>query len=592
MGSVAEGNCIRREAGWGATGGERPVCRRTNPIRPGVAASLRFHGEARENAGHVRHDGENDVRAHQVVGDGMVGRLCEISGETCRRGDDGRSQSLHSTERPTKSAKARPRETEARELGEQAPPTAPPGGVEGAGTKPRAEGREAGREIREVDVDASTDARVPERARQASEIRARWAWVEASVWTDRMLAALENGVKGGCWYSLIDKVYSERTLWAAWQRVKRNGGSHGVDGVSVARFAGQEEKYLRELSAAVKNGSYRAEAVRRVHIPKNGGGQRPLGIPAVKDRVVQAALKMVIEPIFEREFAEHSHGFRPGRSGKDALREVDGLLKSGHVWVVDADLQSYFDTIPHDRLLARLGERIGDGRVLSLVQQYLEQDVLSGTARWTPTQGSPQGAVISPLLANVYLHALDVEMAQSGYRMVRYADDFVVMCESEEKAQAALAQVREWVEGAGLALHPDKTHVGNCLREGEGFEFLGYRFEGGRRYVRRKSLKGFKDKIRRTTGRSRGVSMNQIVAELNPLLRGWFAYFQHAHPATFGTLDAFIRRRLRSILCKRHGMSYKYHRSRLIHRRWPNAYFAELGLFTLKAAHASASQSR
>jgi len=165
-------------------------------------------------------------------------------------------------------------------------------------------------------------------------------------------------------------------------------------------------------------------------------------------------------------------------------------------------------------------------RVLSLVQQYLAQDVLSGTARWTPTQGSPQAATISPLLANVYLHALDEQMAQSGYRMVRYADDFVVMCESEEAGgQAALAQVREGVERAGLALHPDKTHVGNCLREGEGFEFLGYRFEGGRRYVRRKSLKGFKDKVRRTTRRSRGVSMNQIVAELDPMLRGWFAHF-------------------------------------------------------------------
>lgn len=441
-------------------------------------------------------------------------------------------------------------------------------------------------------MDASTDTSVPETAKQASEARARWAWVEASVWTDRMLAALENGVKGGCWYSLMDKVYAERTLRAAWRRVARNRGSHGVDGVSVERFAARAEEYLRELSAELENGSYRAEAVRRVSIPKSGGGERPLGIPAVKDRVVQAALKMVMEPIFEHEFVEHSYGFRPGRSCRDALREVEGLLRSGRVWVVDADLQSYFDTIPHAALLERVGERISDGRVLSLIQQFLQQEVLAGLSRWTPTKGSPQGAVVSPLLANLYLHVLDLEMVQSGYRMVRYADDFVVLCESEAEAQAALLQVQRWVEGAGLALHPDKTHVGNCLRAGEGFEFLGYRFEGGRRYVRRKSLKAFKDKIRSKTVRSRGSSMKQIVAELNPLLRGWLAYFKHAHAPLFGRLDSFIRRRLRSILCKQRKLSYAHHRSLSNHRRWPNAYFAGLGLFTLQAGHLSASQSR
>jgi RNA-directed DNA polymerase len=407
-----------------------------------------------------------------------------------------------------------------------------------------------------------------------------------------MLAALENGVQGGKWYSMLDKVYAPGTLVAAWEQVKRNRGSHGVDGVSIARFESQVERYLLELHEAVKAGSYRPLAVRRVYIPKSGGGQRPLGIPAIKDRVVQAALKLVIEPIFEREFAERSYGFRPGRGCKDALREVDELLKEGRVWVVDADLKSYFDTIPHAPLLHQVGERISDGRVLDLIERYLGQDILDGLERWSPAAGTPQGAVLSPLLANLYLHPLDRQMAEAGYRMVRYADDFVVLCTSEDQARAALEKVRDWVTEAGLTLHPDKTHVGNCLREGGGFEFLGYRFEGGKRGVRKKSLKALKDKVRARTGRSRGDSMSKIVAELNPMLRGWFEYFKHAQGNVFGTLDAFIRRRLRGILCKQNKLTYYFHRSKRIHQRWPNAYFAQLGLFTLKGARLAASQSR
>ena len=410
------------------------------------------------------------------------------------------------------------------------------------------------------------------------------------MWTDRMLAALENGVKGGMWYSLVDKVSARRTLEASWRRVRANAGSAGVDEVSVKRFARDAERYLEELSAALREDRYRPLGVKRVNLPKPGGGVRPLGIPVVKDRVVQGALKLVLEPIFEREFSARSYGFRPGRSAKDALREVDGLLKDGYTWVVDADLKSYFDTIPHDRLLERVRARVRDGRVLKLIERYLKQEILDGTKRWTPTQGSPQGAVLSPLLANIYLHEMDVELG-SRFRLIRYADDFVVMCATESEAREARGAIRAWTDRNGLQLHPEKTHVGDASQVGQGFEFLGYRFEGGRRWVRPKSLRAFKDRVRGRTRRSRGDSLSRIIAELNPMLRGWFHYFQHAHFRVFGALDGMIRRRLRAIRRKqqkRAGMGW----TRADHRRWPNRYFAELGLFSLQTAHVLACQSR
>jgi len=327
-----------------------------------------------------------------------------------------------------------------------------------------------------------------------------------------------------------------------------------------------------------------------VYIPK-GKGQRPLGIPAVKDRVVQAALKLVIEPIFEHEFEPRSYGFRPGLGCKDALREVDRQLKAGHFWVVDADLQSYFDTIPHDPLLAKVETRIADGHVLELIQRFLKQDIMEDLKRWTPISGSPQGAVISPLLANLYLHELDVEMREAGLVMVRYADDAVVLCRSREQAEAALARLRTWVTANGLTLHPDKTHVGDCRVEGQGFEFLGYRFEAGRRQVRKKSLAALRDRIRAKTKRSRGQSITCVIASLNPLLRGWFGYFQHAHRFTFPSVDGFVRRRLRAMLRRQ---NHRPGQGRCLrdHTQWPNVFFADLGLFTMSTALRLARQSR
>jgi RNA-directed DNA polymerase len=299
----------------------------------------------------------------------------------------------------------------------------------------------------------------------------------------------------------------------------------------------------------------------------------------------------VIEPIFEVGFLDGSYGFRPGRGCRDALREVDRLLKEGRTFVVDADLEGYFDSIPHDRLMEQVEARISDGRLLDLLRGWLGQDVMAGVERWTPTGGTPQGAVISPLLANIYLHPLDELMAARGYRMVRYADDFVVMCASREEADAALAAIRRWVDDNGLRLHPDKTHVGDCRVPGEGFDFLGYRFEAGRRYVRRKSLARLRDRIREKTRRTRGQSLARIVDDLNPMLRGWFGYFKHAHPRTFIILDGFIRRRLRAMLRqqqKRPGFG----RCLADQKRWTNAFFAQAGLVALHTAWLEARHSR
>jgi RNA-directed DNA polymerase len=404
-----------------------------------------------------------------------------------------------------------------------------------------------------------------------------------------MVSALVNGVKGGRWYSLIDKVYTPATLAAAWSKVRANAGAAGVDGQSIERFDARAELYLTELSMVLREGSYLPQPIKRVEIPKGDGRMRPLGIPTVKDRIVQTAVKLVIEPIFEATFCSASYGFRPGRGCRDALREVARLIADGYTFVVDADLESYFDTIPHERLMQRVEERVSDGRVLALLRGWLGQDILRDLERWTPTAGMPQGAVISPLLANIYLHPLDELMAAHGRRMVRYADDFVVLCRSREEATAALAEIQAWVTENGLRLHADKTQIGDC--RWRGFEFLGYRFTARRRYVRKKSLTRLKDRIREKTKRTRGKSLAYVIADLNPMLRGWFGYSKHAHPRTFVTLDQFIRRRLRALLRqqeKRPGFG----RCRDDQQRWPNAFFANAGLLALHTAWRDARHPR
>lgn len=406
-----------------------------------------------------------------------------------------------------------------------------------------------------------------------------------------MLQALENGVKGGKWFSLIDKVWKEENLGAAWMRAMKNQGSAGVDGQSIRQFTAQLSQQLDRLHQELKTGRYAPQPVKRCWIPKPGSVEkRPLGIPAVRDRIVQGALGNVLEPIFEQVFAEHSYGFRPGRGCKDALRRVDNLLNQGLTWVVDVDLKSYFDTIPHEALMGRVEELISDGRLIELLRQYLKAGVMDGLKGWEPTeQGTPQGAVISPMLANLYLNPLDHLMAVSGYAMTRYADDFIVQCRSQSEAQGALARIEQWAHDNGLIVHPTKTRIVDATQRG-GFDFLGYHFERGMKWPRQKSMEKFRESIRRHTRRNQGQSMAQIIAKVNPVMRGWFEYFKHSHCPTFRAVDGWVRGRLRSILRRWQG---KRGRSRgSDQQRWPNAYFDQLGFYSLVRARALVLHSR
>jgi len=433
-------------------------------------------------------------------------------------------------------------------------------------------------------------ATVPE-AKQAGESHARWAWVEPTVWTERMLSALEEGVKGGKWYSLMDKVYSLPNLMSAFKEVKRRKGGAGVDHETIEMFESDLIENLTKISTELKSGRYQPRAIKRTWIPKPGSREkRPLGIPTVRDRVAQAALRHVLEPIFERDFCEQSYGFRPKRGCKDALRRVNSLEKAGYYWVVDADLKSYFDTIPHEGLMKRVEEKVSDGRVTEMLRAYLTQEVMESMASWSAEEGTPQGAVISPLLSNIYLNELDHKMAGLGHEMVRYADDFVILSRSREEAERALEEVSRWTAEAGLTLHPEKTRIVDARLKKVGFDFLGYHFEQGLKWPRKKSLKKIKDTIRRKTKRNNGRSLQEIIEDVNRTTRGWFEYFKHSHKTTFRPLDQWIRRRLRTILRKRKRQRGQA-RTMRDHLRWPNAYFEEQGLLSLETAFAEARQS-
>jgi RNA-directed DNA polymerase len=431
---------------------------------------------------------------------------------------------------------------------------------------------------------------VPEKAQQGGDIRARWAWVEPAVWTERMLVTLETGIEGGKWFRLIDKVWSSPNLSRALQKVVAKGGSAGIDNQSTRAAQEDREQTIQKLEQELRAGQYQPQAVKRVWIPKPGSEEkRALGVPVVRDRIVQGAVLQVIEPIFERELATQSYGFRPGKGCKDALRRVDELLRSGQHWVVDADLKSYFDTIPHEPLMERVGEKVADGKVLSLIEGMLQAGVMDTVEGWQATkQGSPQGAVISPLLSNIYLNGLDWKMARNGFEMVRYADDFVVLCASQEEAQKAIEEITQWVEENGLKLHPSKTRIVDASQRG-GFDFLGYHFERGKKWPRKKSLDKLKDAVRSKTRRNNGRCMKTICADLNLTLKGWFGYFQHSVPHVLESIDGYVRGRLRSILRRR--MKRKGRAKGKDHYRWPNTYFSAMGLFSLKQAHTAARRS-
>jgi RNA-directed DNA polymerase len=338
---------------------------------------------------------------------------------------------------------------------------------------------------------------------------------------------------------------------------------------------------LSRLREELRTKRYQRQPARRVWIPKPGTTEkRPLGIPAVRDRTVEAAMRNVLEPIFEHDFAERSYGFRPGRGCREAVACVEELLKQGRVWCVDADLKSYFDTIPHERLMELVKHRIVDGSVLGLLEQSLKAGVLEELKGWQPTErGTPQGAVISPLLANLYLNPLDHEMARRGWAMVRYADDFVVLCRTKEEAETVLAFLREWTGAAKLTLHPTKTRIVNAATEG--FDFLGWHFRGGKKWPREKSLQKLRDKLRPLTRRTNGRSLSEIIAKVNPILRGWHGYFRESQRTGLRDPDGWLRRRLRAMLRKREKRP-GYGLSEADSRRWPNRWFAARELFSLE----------
>lgn len=403
-----------------------------------------------------------------------------------------------------------------------------------------------------------------------------------------MLTALEQGVRGGRWHTLIDKVWSERNLFTAGRKVVGNKGAPGVDHVTVEKFDSHSREELARIQAELQSDRYRPQHVRRKWIDKPGSREkRPLGIPTVRDRVVQTALRNVIEPIFDATFAEHSYGFRPGRGCHHALEHVERRLETGNVYVVDADLKSYFDTINHPKLLDRIREKVSDRRILKLIEMFLQQGVLDGLDLWTPEEGSPQGAVISPLLANIYLNPLDHLISDAGFQMVRYADDFVILCRTREDADQALELVQQWVTANDLTLHPTKTKIVDARTEI--FDFLGYRFKGAVRLPRPKSEDKLKDSIRAKTKRTSGDSLLFIINQVNQTLRGWFTYFRHCNRTVFRDLDGWIRDRIRSVLRKRRGCRGRARGTD--YKRCTNRFFHEHGLLNLEAAQISYSQS-
>jgi RNA-directed DNA polymerase len=409
------------------------------------------------------------------------------------------------------------------------------------------------------------------------------------VWTERMLAALGRGNDARQWHTLIDKVFSPKTLALAFASVTRKDRAAGVDGITTQAMRQREAEELPVIERLLREDRYEPQPVRRVWIDKPGSREkRPLGIPTVRDRIVQQALRAVIEPIFERDFSAHSYGFRPGRSAQAAVARVEEQLEAGKTWVVDADIKGYFDNIPQDQLLALVNHKISDSRILGLLGKFLKQGVLESMNGWQPTaSGTPQGAIISPLLANIYLDPLDHLMAGKGWEMTRYADDFIIQCHTEAEALAALAEVKAWMAGAGLTLHPEKTRVVDATGKG-GFEFLGWHFERGLKWPRDKSVRKLKDSVRAKTKRCNGHDMNTIIQRVNRTTRGWGNYFRGGVRNVPERLDQWIRMRLRSILRKR---DKRKGRGRgLDHNRYPNAWFAGKGLvFLTSITHDSAA---
>ncbi|WP_453990916.1 group II intron reverse transcriptase/maturase [Bacillus nitroreducens] len=408
------------------------------------------------------------------------------------------------------------------------------------------------------------------------------------------------------WYSLIDKIWAMPNMEEAFKEVKRNRGAAGIDGVTIKAFEFGVEDNVQILQRELRDKTYKPRPVKRVYIPKADGSKRPLGIPTVRDRIVQASVRRIIEPIFEAKFLDCSFGFRPNRSAHMALDKIRKDLLDGYVYVIDADLKSYFDTIPHDKLMSLVREEIVDGSVIGLLESFLQAGIMEGGSFHLNEKGTPQGGVISPLLANIYLHPLDELMTERGHRITRYADDFVICCKSQKGAERVLKSVTRFLEQKlGLTVHPEKTKIVDNMKES--FVFLGYEFKQGY-WVKpsEKSIKKFKNKVKEITKRNQTINMEKLIKEkLNPYLRGWANYFGYWHSKTlFTEFDKWIRRRLRSVQLRSWRKIRKLHRE-LRRRKWkgelpqlrmyawrssmstpvhvalPNEWFKEIGLISL-----------
>lgn len=368
-------------------------------------------------------------------------------------------------------------------------------------------------------------------------------------------------------HSLIKQVYYRLNLLNAWEKVKANKGAGGIDGVEIDEFEKHLEENLSEIEQELKNDTYQPQPVKRVWIPKANGEERPLGIPTIKDRVVQQAIRIRIEPRFDPKFEETSYGYRQGRSAHQALGDVMMCIAEGKHWIVEVDLKGYFDTIDHQKLMGFIAQQISDGRVLRLIEKILQAGVMEEFHIRKLTTGTPQGGTLSPLLANIYLDWYDKRMKAEGFRVIRYADDWVIPCRTKREAERALQLTREVIEKElKLKLHPTKTKI-TTLKEG--FEFLGFLFKKGYSlytFPTIRAIKSFKDKVREITRRCRPLKLSEIIKELNAVIRGWGNYFRFGMvKRLFWRLTCWIHWRIKAFKTKR-WCKQKVYTSQFIHQ--------------------------